>query len=148
MSMVTISLVLEVPISLTGSNGALGEIYELTKRGRMGPGDGDLKQATLLNRVITWTEEGLELEADPRQAERLVRQLGVEGANTLLTPGVKTSIQYVIADVPHGVEAGGRVQVLSRQQQLYVAGPAGVPIRDKRSVAGLWRCRRKWPIEP
>ena len=32
---------------------------------------------------------GLEIEADPGQAERLVRQLNVEGANTLSTPGAK-----------------------------------------------------------
>ncbi len=30
--------------------------YAITRRGRLGPGDNDTKQATLLNRVITWTE--------------------------------------------------------------------------------------------
>ena len=76
----------------------LSKVYELKKRGRLGPGAKDLKQATLLNRVITWTDEGVELEADPRQAERLVKQLGVEGAKTLSTPGVKVAIQEIIGD--------------------------------------------------
>ena len=74
--------------------------YEITRRGRLGPGDHDLKEATLLNRVITWSESGIELEADPRQAERLVRQLSVEGANTLSTPGVKVQVRDIIVDDP------------------------------------------------
>ncbi len=76
----------------------LSQIYEITKRGRLGPGRDDLKQATLLNRVITWTPEGVELEADPRQAERLVKQLGLEGSKTLSTPGIKMQVQDVITD--------------------------------------------------
>ena len=46
--------------------------YELRKGGRIGPGPDDAKEGCVLNRVIRWTSEGLEYEADPRQAERLI----------------------------------------------------------------------------
>ena len=44
--------------------------YELTVGGRLGSGPLDDKEATVLNRVIRWTEQGIEYEADPRQVER------------------------------------------------------------------------------
>ena len=74
--------------------------YDVTLRGRLGPGDADDKQATLLNHVISWTQNGIEIEADPRHAERLVRQLNVEGANPLSTPGVKAQAAEIETDEP------------------------------------------------
>ena len=47
---------------------------------RLGPGEGDAKQGRVLNRIITWTQDGIELEADPRQIERLVNECGLNGA--------------------------------------------------------------------
>ena len=44
------------------------------------------------------TQEGLEYEADPRQAERLVRDLKLEGAKVLGTPGVKATSTQVAED--------------------------------------------------
>ncbi len=47
--------------------------YAITKRGRLGPAREDQKELTLLNRVVRWVDNvGLDIEADPRQAERLV----------------------------------------------------------------------------
>ena len=40
--------------------------YELKKGGRLGPGPNDAKEITVLNRVLRWTDAGLEYEADPR----------------------------------------------------------------------------------
>ena len=61
--------------------------YELTKGGRLGPGENDAKEGTILNRVVRRTVNGLEYEADPRQCERLLEQMGLEGANSVSTPG-------------------------------------------------------------
>ena len=66
---------------------ALAEYYELTKGGRLGPGEHDSKQGVILNRVIRWTPDGVEYEADPRQVERLLEETGLEGANSVATPG-------------------------------------------------------------
>ena len=46
--------------------------YELTENYRIGPAPGDGKEAKILNRIVRWTKEGLEYEADPRQAEKLI----------------------------------------------------------------------------
>ena len=43
----------------------------------MGPGNNDDKSIRLLNRIITWDEEGTRWEGDQRHAEILVRELGL-----------------------------------------------------------------------
>ena len=53
--------------------------YPVKIRGRMGPGDADDKSIRLLNRVIIWDGEGIHWEGDQRNAEILVRELGLLG---------------------------------------------------------------------
>ena len=60
--------------------------YELTETGRIGPGRDDGRELKVLNRIVRWGPEGLEYEADPRQGERLVADLGLTGAKTVGTP--------------------------------------------------------------
>jgi hypothetical protein len=44
----------------------------------------------ILNRIVTWTNEGIRHEADQRHAEIIVRELGLnESSNSVVTPGVK-----------------------------------------------------------
>jgi hypothetical protein len=47
----------------------------------------------VLNRIIRWTAEGLEYEADPRQAEKLVTECGLTGSNTMATPGSEQALR-------------------------------------------------------
>ena len=64
--------------------------YELRKGGRLGPGRDDAKEILVFNRAIRWTEIGLEYEADPRQAERLLESLGLAGkCDKTATPGLR-----------------------------------------------------------
>ena len=73
--------------------------YAITKRGRLGSDKTDKKEMILLNRVIRWVDGvGLEVEADPRQAERLVAQLGLTGSSAVSTPGAKVTTQELEAD--------------------------------------------------
>jgi hypothetical protein len=73
--------------------------YELKKGGRLGPAPTDCKELTILNRVIRWTECGVEYEADPRQAERLLEGLGLDGGcKAVATPGLKPSIDVLKND--------------------------------------------------
>ena len=75
--------------------------YELRKGPRLGPGKDDAKEITVLNRVIRWTETGLEYEADPRQAERLLEGLGLDdGCKVAATPGLKPLVEQLKEDVP------------------------------------------------
>jgi hypothetical protein len=73
--------------------------YELTIQPRVGPGDGDAKEAVILNRIIRWTDRGIEYEADPRQSEKLVAECGMAGTNTVATPGVRVSFDQLEKDV-------------------------------------------------
>ena len=42
----------------------------------------------ILNRFVTWTDRGIELEADPRHVDLLLNEVGCEGAK-VTTPLVK-----------------------------------------------------------
>ena len=54
-----------------------------TKTLTMGPEDNQLKQLRVLNRIISWTPDGIEFEPDQRHAELIVAGMGVTaGVNT------------------------------------------------------------------
>ena len=72
--------------------------YELKAAARIGPAEGDDKEARVLNRIVRWTSSGLEYEADPRQSEKLVQELGLEGCRSVATPAVKVSAEQVHSD--------------------------------------------------
>ena len=59
---------------------------ELKVRGLLGPEAGDMKTIRILNRVLTWTSEGLEYESDQRHAELVLRALNLEEANAVNSP--------------------------------------------------------------
>ena len=52
----------------------------------------------MLHRIIRWTNEGLEYEADPRQQEQIIRDLGLEGCKGVGTPGVKPNFEQIQGD--------------------------------------------------
>jgi len=79
---------------------AIAESYEITLGPRLGPGPDDAKEARALNRIIRWTSEGIEYEADPRQVEKLVQECGLVGCKAMATPGVRTGFQELEADEP------------------------------------------------
>ena len=75
---------------------ALEARYELKRGGRLGPGASDAKEITVLNRVLRWTDDGLEYEADPRQCERLIEGLQLDDScNGAATPGQKPLPQQI-----------------------------------------------------
>jgi len=76
----------------------LQEQYEFRVGPRLGPGKLDAKEALVLNRAVRWTASGIEYEADPRQCEKLVRECGLEGANSTATPGLVPTAEQVAAD--------------------------------------------------
>ena len=46
-----------------------------------------VQKARVLNRLITWEETGISYEADPRHAEMIIAELGLQDANAVKTPG-------------------------------------------------------------
>ena len=65
------------------SNDKLSESMELKRKGIIGPQKSDLKQMRVLNRVVTWTDEGLFYEPDQRHAEIIVSQMDPAGHGLL-----------------------------------------------------------------
>ena len=63
--------------------------YELKELARLGPAKSDAKEVKVLNRLVRWTDAGIEYEADPTQIERLVVDLELEGCATVGTAGFK-----------------------------------------------------------
>ena len=57
---------------------------------------------TVLNRVLRWTDSGVEYEAGPRQGERLLESLCLdgEGCKSMATPGLKAEIEKLKDDQP------------------------------------------------
>ena len=64
----------------------------------LGPGPKQEREVRVLNRVIRWTDCGLEFEPDQRHAEMVVRDLGLENANAVATPGTRED--QALASVP------------------------------------------------
>jgi len=87
--------------------------YELRKGARIGPGPQDDKEATVLNRVVRWTDDGVEYEADPRQAEKLIEGLDLKGANPAATPGLKITAQQIQDDKPLAEELNTKFRGLA-----------------------------------
>ena len=52
----------------------------------MGPEKDDDKEIKILNRIIRYTKNGLELEADLRHSELIISQLGLTEAKELSCP--------------------------------------------------------------
>jgi len=75
--------------------------YELKSGGRLGPGPKDDKEAVVLNRVVTWGSEGITIEADPRQVEKVLLELGLDGETKgAATPGLKVTKTQLDSDEP------------------------------------------------
>ena len=55
----------------------------------VGPGPEEQKELRVLGRIISYTEDGLRYEADPRHAEAVVEKLGLKDSNPAPTPAAK-----------------------------------------------------------
>ena len=60
----------------------------------MGNEAGECSEIRVLNRIIRRTTTGYKIEADPRHAERVVRELGLEGSEGARLPGSKVERKY------------------------------------------------------
>ena len=49
----------------------------------------DVQEVKILNKIVRWTDAGVELEADPRHAEIVVRAMGLQEGAASKVPGVK-----------------------------------------------------------
>ena len=66
----------------------------------LGPGEGEVREVRLFNRVVQYCPEGVRLEADPRHVEAVVRELCFVGGKEVASPGDKDQFKNDEAD--HG----------------------------------------------
>ena len=84
----------------------ISQRYEVKFRGRIGPSDKDDKAIRILSRVVTWTEEGIEYEADQRHAEIIIKEARLTAeAKTVISPGIRPSEAKEEEDDEDEVEA-------------------------------------------
>ena len=76
---------------LSWLEGQVKSVYGYKVIGRIGSEPDDDKNLRVLNRMITWTEAGIELEGDQRHAEIVAEMLGLSTAKGVSTPGVKAA---------------------------------------------------------
>ena len=55
--------------------------YKTKVRRILGPDLHDMKAMTILNRIVEWTNAGIQYEADPRHVDLIIEELGLESAN-------------------------------------------------------------------
>lgn len=65
--------------------------FEVKVRAKLGPGKRDDKEVTILGRIVRWTSDGIEYEADPKHRKILLEKFGlVEGeSRSLVNNGEK-----------------------------------------------------------
>ena len=84
---------------LDGLEAQLKGKYDLREGGRLGPGPDDAKELTVLKRVLRYTPDGFEYEADPRQAEKLLEGFNLDiDCNGAATPGLQPLIEQFTKD--------------------------------------------------
>ena len=69
--------------------GELAASYEIQTQ-KIGAGEGCVQEGKVLNRIVRYTDQGWQLEADPRHSELIIEQLGVDGGKAVVTPGIVT----------------------------------------------------------
>ena len=74
--------------NLDATKKTLEDKYKL-KTERLGVGKHDLKEVRILNKVVRVEDGGVRLEADPRHAEIVIKELGLEKAKAARAPGTK-----------------------------------------------------------
>ena len=76
---------------------SLKNFWTIDIRGILGPPGmkGVDHSIVILNRLVTWTDKGIELEADPRHVALLIQEVGCEGSK-VSTPLVKERIEEAL----------------------------------------------------
>ena len=108
--------------------------HEFKEASRLGPGAGDDSEGCVLNRIIRWSDESIAYEADPRQADKLIAELGwsttegTTGWKSVSTPCVKPTRQRIMEDrlllfekVKHFRGLAGRAKRLARSPDFHHA---------------------------
>ena len=70
---------------------AIGKLFELKLRARIGPDEKDDKEVRIMNRIVRQHSKGILYEADPRHVEKLLKEMGMDEAKMLTKPCAKST---------------------------------------------------------
>ena len=76
--------------------------YETKVRRLLGPDLHDMKAITILNRVVEWTDVGIQYEADPGHVDLIIEDLGLKNANGSDVTGSKVDMYETDAVLDQG----------------------------------------------
>ena len=60
-----------------------------------------MKAMTILNRIVEWTDAGIQHEADPRHVDLIIEDLGLESANGSDVTDSKVDINETDTELDH-----------------------------------------------
>ena len=95
----------------------LAKEWTVETRGIMAPPgsgiSGAIQQLSVLNRLVTWTQNGLELEADPRHVDIVLQESGLSSGSSVTSPLVKLKAMDETDDEALSDEDAARYRSLS-----------------------------------
>ena len=111
-----------------------------------GPDPEDQKELKVLGRIITFTPQGIQYEADPGHMESVVAELGLAGGKGVATPGVKDESEVSASDLlsrrqtyhtPHASNSNprGEVEVFGADAEEDSPALVGDQMRQYQSLA-------------
>ena len=116
------------PHQLASVEAMLGNKYKI-KTETLGHDKGNVQEVKILNKIVRITDAGVELEADPRHAELVVRELGLEGCKPSKAPGSKAVSE----------KAEARAIKPSKKEELHsIAGEQGMGEMDENLDTDSW----------
>ena len=105
------------------------------------------KAARVLDRLARWTEQGLEYDADPRQCEKLLRDLKLEGAKSVGWPGIKPTAEQVDGDESLSPEKASPFRDVAARANYLAADRPEIQFAAKEVcmwMSWLWRHSNGW----
>ena len=78
---------------------------------------GESSEIRILNKVVRMTGDGVELEADPRHAELVIKELGLQGAKASPVPGAKDESRKSRGSTPESRRAERQVDSIGNAKK-------------------------------
>ena len=113
----------------------------------LGGSKGCTQEIRVLNKVIRYTASGIEMEADPRHAEIVIRDLGLERGKASRVPGAKEPSSDKGRYEDEGtVEHRRRMELYNKVIAKYMASTGPLLEEEQREVEKLLKEAREMPI--
>ena len=111
----------------------------------IGPNPDQDKELVMLHRTVKWTDEGIQWSADPRHAEAIIRDLGLEEAHGVAAP-CEESVKGIGLNRDKGTPLGAEASAKYRST-VAKANYLGMDRPDIQYIARMLSKGMSQPIE-